>query len=67
MNIFTIAILTCTSFIYNSKTTIDENAIKELTTCVKLASELKGKSGAAFTDKDYEKVMPNFTWVIRDS
>ena len=33
---------------------------------MKLAGELKGKKGVAFTNKEYEKIMPNFAWVVRD-
>ena len=37
MNIFLIAILTCTSFIYNSQSTIDEKALDQLATIAELA------------------------------
>jgi len=53
LNIFTIAILTCNHFIYNSKGTIDEDAISKLATSVQLASELTGKSGDALTEEDF--------------
>jgi len=66
LNIFTIAILTCTHLIYNSMKRIDESAVTKLSISVKIASELKGKSGAALTSQDYNKIMPHFTWVVRD-
>ncbi len=56
LNIFTIAMLSCTHFIYNSIRTIDEDALNKLFTCIKIASEVK----------DYKRVMPSFTWVVRD-
>ena len=66
LNISTMAILTCTHFIYNSKGTINEDAVTKLSTSVKIASELKGKSGAALTAQDYNKIMPHLTLVVRD-
>jgi hypothetical protein len=37
VKIFSLAILTCTHFIYNSSGTIDKDAIDKLSMCVKLA------------------------------
>lgn len=37
VKIFTLAILTCSHFIYNSSGTIDKDAIEKLSVCVKLA------------------------------
>jgi len=65
MKIFTLAILTCTHFLYNSKGTIDEDAISKLHMCVELANELKSKSGP-LKSSELQELMPNFTWVVRD-
>lgn len=48
LKIFTLAILTSSNFIYNTKGTIDEDAINKLSLCVNLARDLKGKSGGDF-------------------
>jgi hypothetical protein len=65
MKIFTLAILTCTHFLYNSKGTIDEDSISKLHMCVELGKELKGKSGS-LKASEIQELMPNFTWVVRD-
>jgi hypothetical protein len=66
LKIFTLTILTCSHFIFNCMRTIDEDCINKLSMCVQLAKDLKGKSGA-LKDEDYERLMPHFTWVIRDA
>jgi hypothetical protein len=60
LKIFTLSILTSSHFIYNRMRTIDEDAINKLSMCVKLAKDLRGKSGA-LKASDFEKLMPYFT------
>jgi hypothetical protein len=64
--IFTLALLTSSHFIYNSKGTIDEDAISKLYLSAELAGELQSKSGEGLGDEDYEKLFPYFMWVVRD-
>lgn len=64
--IFTLALLTSSHFIYNSKGTIDEDAISKLYLSAELAGELQSKSGEGFGDEDYEKLFPYFMWIVRD-
>lgn len=44
---------------------IDRDAINKLSLCVKIAEELKGKDGI-LGPQDLEKIMPRFTWLVRD-
>ncbi len=66
VRLFTLALLTCSHMIYNSKSTIDAGAIKQLYMSASLAKELKGKNGECLKEVDFEKLFPFFTWVVRD-
>lgn len=44
---------------------INRDAINKLTLCVEIAEELKGKDGM-LGPQDLEKIMPRFTWLVRD-
>ena len=67
MNIFTLALLTCSTFLYNSKGQIDKDALKNLELVVKLSKELKGLDGGQLTDEYYKEFFPNFVWIVRDA
>jgi hypothetical protein len=61
----TLAILTCSHFIYNSMRIIDIDALDKLSMCVYLARGLKGKNGG-LTAQECEQIFPFFTWCVRD-
>lgn len=61
-----ITILTSSHFIYNSQETIVDRELSKLIKYLKLAGQLKGKSGEALPDQDYKELMPHLTWVLRD-
>jgi hypothetical protein len=66
--IFLLALLLCSSFIFNSMNTIDENAINSLSLIINLSKELQIKSellGEA-DPEDIQKYFPSFLWVVRD-
>jgi len=65
VRIFTLAILSSSHFIYNSKSTIDSTALEKLSMCVQLANELKGKSGK-LRKEEYAELFPSFSWLVRD-
>ncbi len=54
VGIFTFALLTSSHLIYNSKSTIDAGAIKQLYMTTKTAGELKGKGGECLSNDEYE-------------
>lgn len=66
--IFLLALLLCSSFIFNSMNTIDENAINSLSLIINLSKELQIKSDLlGETDpEDIQKYFPSFLWVVRD-
>lgn len=67
-NIFLLALLLSSYFIYNSMGTIDENALQTLSLIVNLSRQLEVKGGIAEdTDPDdVSKYFPSFLWVVRD-
>ena len=67
-NIFLLALLLSSYFIYNSLGTIDENAMQTLSLIVNLSKQLEvGGSRAESADlEDFQKHFPSFLWVVRD-
>jgi hypothetical protein len=66
--IFLLALLLCSSFIFNSMNTIDENAINSLSLIINLSKQLQIKSdllGESDPD-EIQKYFPSFLWVVRD-
>jgi len=66
--IFLLALLLCSTFIFNSMNTIDENAINSLSLIINLSQELQIKSevlGECDPD-EIQKYFPSFLWVVRD-
>jgi len=66
--IFLLAMLLCSSFIFNSMNTIDENAINSLSLIINLSKELQIKSEylGDSDPEDIQKYFPSFLWVVRD-
>ena len=81
IRIFTLAILLCSYFVYNSLGSIDENAIQSLSFVINLSKHIQLKTNEAKTqpafkrqnssdaDFDHEELanlFPSFMWVLRD-
>lgn len=67
--IFLLALLLCSTFIFNSMNTIDENAINSLSLIINLSKELQIKKSEMLGESDAEdiqKYFPSFLWVVRD-
>lgn len=66
--IFLLAMLLCSSFIFNSMNTIDENAINSLSLIINLSNELQIKSDVLgeCDPEEIQKYFPSFLWVVRD-
>lgn len=73
--IFLLAMLLCSSFIFNSMNTIDENAINSLSLIINLSNELQIKNNKTNIKSDVigecdpeeiQKYFPSFLWVVRD-
>lgn len=67
--IFLLALLLCSTFIFNSMNTIDENAINSLSLIINLSKELQLKKSETLSESDPEdiqKFFPSFLWVVRD-
>ena len=67
--IFLLALLICSTFIFNSMNTIDENAINSLSLIINLSKELQIKKSEILGESDPEdiqKYFPSFLWVVRD-
>jgi hypothetical protein len=69
--IFSLIVLLCSTLIYNSLGSIDENAISNLSLVTQLSENIKltnkpdGDSGSDDAI-NFHKVFPSFIWVIRD-
>jgi hypothetical protein len=81
IRIFTLAILLCSYFVYNSLGSIDENAIQSLSFVINLSKHIQLKTNStnfapAFkrqtsSDNDFDheelaNLFPSFMWVLRD-
>lgn len=70
VKIFTLAILICSYFIYNSTDNIDENSIQSLNFVINLSKHLQMKSnqktGKDMDHEEFASVFPSFLWVLRD-
>lgn len=68
--IFSLVILLCSTLVYNSMGSIDENAISNLSLVTQLSENIKlsNKPNDANSDDtlEFHKVFPSFIWVIRD-
>ena len=69
VRIFTLAILLCSYFVYNSLGSIDENAIQSLSFVINLSKHihLKNKQNSGESDsEDLANLFPSFLWILRD-
>ncbi|KAG1662048.1 Guanylate-binding protein 1 [Nymphon striatum] len=72
VHIFTLCILLSSQLIYNSKSTIDHDAIEKLQFMVEMSRHIKIKSSPTIegddneNDDDYKLAFPNFMWIVRD-
>jgi hypothetical protein len=65
--VFMFCLLLSSLFIYNSKGTIDENALQNINLILNLALKIKIKEGSGASSGDeYVDAFPNFLWVLRD-
>ena len=61
--IFTLALLICSYFIYNSMGTIDEQALDKLSMVVNLSKHIHIKENS---NEDLSPFLPKFLWLVRD-
>ena len=59
MRIFTLALLLCSFFVYNSMGSIDESALSNLSFVTNISKHIA-------TSTDLTNHMPKFMWVVRD-
>lgn len=68
--IFTLAILSASSFIYNSVGSIDENALQNLSLVVNLTKSIQISTHNSEEEEDdpeeLSSYFPSFYWVVRD-
>lgn len=66
--IFSLALLLCSSLIYNSMGSIDEAAISNLSFVAQLSNHIRISGSAEQQDEsvNFNKIFPTFLWVIRD-
>ena len=65
--IFSLALLTCSTFVYNSVGSIDENALNNLNLVVNLTKHIQLRSSGVmeFTDpSELSKYFPAFMWIV---
>ncbi|RXN12686.1 guanylate-binding 1-like protein [Labeo rohita] len=67
-NIFCLAVLLSSTLVYNSRGTIDDNAIMELQYVTELTECIKVKSSDKDADdsSEFVKFFPSFIWAVRD-
>ncbi|XP_013401004.1 guanylate-binding protein 1 [Lingula anatina] len=68
IQLFTLAVLLCNCFVYNSQGTIDADAINKLHLVSELTEHIKIQAGGAEeeTGESFSKFFPQFFWVVRD-
>jgi hypothetical protein len=67
--VFSLALLLCSYFIYNSRGVIDGNAIDELSLVINLTKNIHVQSGndkGEDNGSDFHAFFPTFLWVVRD-
>jgi len=67
--IFTLAVLSASTFIYNSVGSIDENALQNLSLVVNLSKNIQINAHSEDEEVDPEELsqyFPSFCWVVRD-
>lgn len=67
VNIFALSVLLSSMFVYNSKGTIDGDAISKLSLVVNLTRHIQMSASAGDEDGTrFKEVFPSFVWVVRD-
>ena len=67
VNIFALAILLSSTFVYNSVGVIDSEAMSKLSLVVQLTRHIRVQAGADAEDGTrFGEVFPSFVWVVRD-
>eukprot|EP00092_Neocalanus_flemingeri_P011002 GFUD01011847.1.p1 GENE.GFUD01011847.1~~GFUD01011847.1.p1 ORF type:complete len:754 (-),score=206.68 GFUD01011847.1:94-2355(-) len=65
--IFCLALLLSSTFVYNSKGTIDNNSLQDLQMTTELSSHIRLKARDSQEDEeDLEAIFPKFVWAVRD-
>lgn len=70
--IFSLALLLCSYFVYNSRGVIDGNAIDELSLVINLTKHIhvsssdEGQGNSNLAGSDFHSFFPSFVWVVRD-
>jgi hypothetical protein len=69
--IFSLALLLCSSFIYNSRGVIDGHAIEELSLVINLTKHIQTSTnvaggGGEESGESFHEFFPSLTWVVRD-
>ncbi|XP_013400986.1 uncharacterized protein LOC106166866 [Lingula anatina] len=65
--LFTLAVLLCNCFVYNSQGTIDDDAIRKLHLVAELTEHIKVQAGnKEETGESFSKYFPQFIWAVRD-
>ncbi|KAL1280782.1 hypothetical protein QQF64_015382 [Cirrhinus molitorella] len=69
--IFCLAVLLSSALVYNSRGTIDNNAVENLHYVAELTEQIKIRSAEASDeeeaeDSEFVRVFPSFIWVVRD-
>ncbi|XP_078413641.1 guanylate-binding protein 3-like [Cetorhinus maximus] len=65
--LFAIAILMSSMFVYNSKGTIDQQALQDINYVTELTKLIRTKSGAEKEQgENFMEYFPGFVWVVRD-
>ncbi|XP_078085496.1 guanylate-binding protein 1-like [Mustelus asterias] len=65
--LFALAILLSSMLVYNSKGTIDQQALQDIDYVTQLTSIIQTKSGTENDEgKDFMEYFPGFVWVVRD-
>ncbi|XP_063069103.1 guanylate-binding protein 2-like [Engraulis encrasicolus] len=65
--VFALAVLLCSTLVYNSRGTIDNKTVEELQCIAELSEYIKVKaSDEEGNDSEFVKFFPSFIWAVRD-
>lgn len=66
VRIFTLALLLCSTFLYNSVGAIDETAMQTLSLMTRVTDNVRLTSANKATTAELSQFMPRFYWILRD-
>ena len=66
VRIFTLALLLCSTFMYNSVGAIDETAMQTLSLMTRVTDNVRLNSANKVTADELSQFMPRFYWILRD-